>query len=240
MHLQYLKRFYPDFKNKKILDLGCGRGDFLLECHKEKIDVIGIDINPNYIKISKEKIKGNGFEPNIIQGRGEELPFEDNYFDFVNCVDVLEHTQNPQKVLSEIYRVLKKGGRTFITIQNRLSVRDGHYNLLFINWMPRFLGKIYGKSIRGDKNPYHCPDIHELDEMHYYTYFRFKKIAKELGFRIEDTRKNQLNNPDLILNKRFKNFVLVFKKIKLDFIIDLFYSILKNFYFNTFHLILIK
>jgi len=240
MHLDFLKRFYPDFNGKKILDLGRGRGDFLLQCYREGLDVIGVDINPEYIEISEEKIKNNGFKPNIILAKGEELPFEDSYFDFINCNEVLEHTNNPEKVLSEIYRVLKKDGVVFISIHNRFGMKDGHYKLLFLNWMPRFLGEKYIKIMRKNKDTNRALDKQKISEMHYYTYSKFKKIINKIGFRMKDTRKIQIFNPEMILNPKNQKIILFFKKMKLIPLLILIYNILRKFYYNTFHLILIK
>jgi len=240
MHLEFLKRFYPDFEGKKILELGCGRGDFLLECHKEGLDVVGIDINPEYIKISEEKIKKNSFRPHIIFAKGEKLPFENNYFDFVNCVEVLEHTENPEQVLKECFRVLKNNGQAYITIHNRLGFKDAHYKLKFLNWMPRFLGEKYIKFRKRDKNECQFFDKQKISEMHYYTYKKFKKLANNIGFNIKDTKKIQLQNPEIILNKKFKRIVVLFQKMKASFIFNLLYKLLDKLYFNAFHLILIK
>jgi len=240
MHLNFLKRFYSDFNNKKILELGCGKGDFLLECYKEGLNIVGIDINPKYIKISKEKIKNNRFKSSIIQSRGEELPFKNNYFDFINCVEVLEHTRDPKRVLMECRRTLKNNGQIFITIHNRFGAKDAHYKLWFLNWMPRFLGKIYIKIRKRNKNINKFLDIQEIDKMHYYTYYNFKKLSKSIGFKLKDTRKIQISRPELIINKKLRKILLFFKKNRINFLIKFFYSILNIFYFNTFHLILVK
>jgi len=66
---------------------------------------------------------------------GEQLPFKDS-FDIVTCWDVLEHVQDPERVLREINRVLKSQGRLFITVVNKYAIRDPHYHLAFINWLP--------------------------------------------------------------------------------------------------------
>jgi len=240
MHLDFLKRFYPNFEDKKILELGCGKGDFLLECHKEGLDIVGIDINPEYIKISEEKIKKSGFEPHIILAKGEELPFEDNYFDFVNCVEVLEHTNDPEKVLSEIYRVLSNNGKAFVTIHNRFGARDAHYKLWLLNRMPRFLGKIYIKVMKKYKDPKKFLDTQSIEKMNYYTYSNFERISVKTGFSIQDSKKNQIYNPALILNRKVKKFLIFTKKIKINSLVGALYSVLNKFYFNTFHLILIK
>lgn len=240
MHLSFLERFYPNFKGKKILDLGCGRGDFLLECSKRGLDVIGLDVNPKYIKICEEKLKENNFKVNIVDGRGEKIPFPDETFDFINCSEVLEHTDSPLKVLEECYRVLKKDGCIFITVVSRFSIKDAHYKLLFLNWLPRYLGKKYIKLRKKIKYTNQCPDKQEINEMHYYTYSKFKKIAQRLSFKLDDTRKIQFNNPELILDKNIRKYALLFKKIRMNFIPVLLYLFLRFFYFNSFHFLLKK
>ncbi|MBU2564056.1 class I SAM-dependent methyltransferase [Patescibacteria group bacterium] len=240
MHLQYLKRFYPDFKRKKILDLGSGRGDFLLECHKEGIDVIGLEPNSEYIKLAEEKLYNYNFKTKIIKGSGENIPFNDNYFDFINCTEVLEHVNEPSIVLKECYRVLNEGGSLFITVHNRFGLMESHYGILFLNWMPRFLGRLYIRFRKKERNTNKHFDKQKINEMHYYIYSNFKKEANNIGFKIFDARFEQINNPKLILNKKFKKIVIFFRNIKMFWLLKLLYFFLRFAYFNTFHLVLKK
>jgi ubiquinone/menaquinone biosynthesis C-methylase UbiE len=231
MHLQYLKRFL-NFENKKILDMGCGIGKFLLECCQENLDIVGIDINPEYLEICEKNFKGTKFKPSLFLAEAENLPFKNNSFDFINCTELLEHVKRPQKVLNEIYRILKTDGFAFITIHNRFGIKDPHYKLWFLNWMPRFLGTIYIKITRRYKNPKNFLDIQTINKMNYFTYLKIKKIIKKTGFNMEDTREIQINNPELIINKK-----KIFKNKRINLFI---YKLLRIFYFNTFHLILKK
>ena len=93
-------------KDGKILDVGCGkkiyRNIFL------KNEYLGIDVKVSGRK-KEEKYADLYFD-------GENIPFEDNYFDFIICTEVLEHCSNPSKLISEIYRVLKAKGRALITV----------------------------------------------------------------------------------------------------------------------------
>jgi len=240
MHLQYLKRFYPNFNNKKILDLGCGRGDFLLECYREKLEIIGIDVNEKHVEISREKLKKHGFNFDVIQGMGEQLPFKETSFDFINCTEVLEHTNNPEGVLRECYRVLKKDGYLFVTIPNKFSIRDPHYNLLFLNWLPRKLKTIYINLRKIKRNPFHCSDNQDINNMHYYTYRQFKNLIKSNGFSCVDTKKEQIRNPKLITNTKLRNLFYLLNYIGLNFILSFMYSLLTIFYIKSFQFLLKK
>jgi ubiquinone/menaquinone biosynthesis C-methylase UbiE len=105
-------------KNDKILDCGCGRGwqiHMLLQQdhHHEKPFFVGIDQNSKSIAEAKRKVTAS-----FICGDVEALPFADETFNKVIFSEVLEHVKNPQRVLSEIRRVLKVGGILLITVPN--------------------------------------------------------------------------------------------------------------------------
>lgn len=60
-----------------------------------------------------------GREITFVEGSIDDLPYEDSFFDVINCLDVLEHTFDPAKIIKEFARVLKSGGRVFITAPTR-------------------------------------------------------------------------------------------------------------------------
>jgi len=87
----------------KILDVGCGEGRFISNNPKK---IKGIDGNENSVKECKEK----GYD--VTKTNVTEIPFRDDSFDGVHCSHVIEHL-NPKeayKLLSELARVLRKGG----------------------------------------------------------------------------------------------------------------------------------
>lgn len=101
-----------DFKSdKKILDVGCGTGNLLLEIGKDhsSFELYGIDISPKMIQIANSKI-GKLTNVKFQIGSGDSLPFESNCFDFVVCSHSLHHHPKPEKSLAEMTRLLKPGG----------------------------------------------------------------------------------------------------------------------------------
>lgn len=94
-----------------ILDLGCGEGTRLSKIAKSGV---GIDISETAIGIAKKNYPGFEF----VVGDIENLPFADNSFDLVYSAFVMEHTDNPGKILGEVHRVLKIGSPMVIICPN--------------------------------------------------------------------------------------------------------------------------
>ncbi|HRT39875.1 MAG TPA: class I SAM-dependent methyltransferase [Candidatus Woesebacteria bacterium] len=106
-----------DIKGKmSVLEIGCGRGFYLkiLRDLYPTAVITGIDINPLYIHQVKHNIKN----VNVFQADAKTLPLADNSFDWIIATEILEHIDNDQKALKEMYRVLKPKGKAIITVPN--------------------------------------------------------------------------------------------------------------------------
>ncbi len=104
------KRKY--FKKKcKILEIGPGfTGNWLKILKKNNFqNLYALDINTETVKELK-KLKFI----NVKHGSILNLPYKDNYFDFVICYGVIHHTSNPLKAFNEVFRVTKKNGYSYI------------------------------------------------------------------------------------------------------------------------------
>ena len=93
-------------KNLKILDAGCGEGVLVNEYKKKGFDITGLDLN----YASK----------NVKTGDIKKMPFKNQEFDLVLCLDVLEHinVSEHEKVMGELIRVTKKEGLIIFGIPN--------------------------------------------------------------------------------------------------------------------------
>ena len=100
----------------KILDVGCGEGGLIHSLNKKnkKTYFYGIDISSDNIRKCKQfcGTKNLFFK----MGKAEKLNFEDDYFDKVYCMEVLEHVDNIDKSMNEISRVLKKNGILTVSV----------------------------------------------------------------------------------------------------------------------------
>ncbi len=103
--LNYLNGIRRFNKKGTLLDIGCATGIFLQEAEKKKFDVYGLDVSSYAIKIAKKRFGGRVKKTSI-----EKSNFPKNHFDVITMFDVIEHLQDPRKVLLTTSNHLKKGG----------------------------------------------------------------------------------------------------------------------------------
>jgi len=130
--VEALDREVP-LSGKKLLEIGSGFGVSLAVMLKQfNVDAYGIEpasegFDASY-KCARDVLSANDLDPSrLIDAVGESIPFSDGTFDIVYSNNVLEHTSNPAKVLSEAIRVLKPGGKLYIEVPNYLAYYEGHY-----------------------------------------------------------------------------------------------------------------
>jgi SAM-dependent methyltransferase len=101
---KYLFDRYEMQSGQKFLDVGCGRGEFLSGFISCGIKGYGVDRSNSAEHYCPEA------NLSIVDLEKDSLPFENNYFDVVYSKSVIEHFHYPEKLVQEIYRVLKPGG----------------------------------------------------------------------------------------------------------------------------------
>ena len=111
---------YTEFKEKKILDIGCGVGMFLKRFKDLGADVYGVDIDEKKIRKAKE------ISRNVETAKSEELPYRKDSFDIVFLHEVVEHVDNDYETIDEAFRVLKPHGKLIIFAPNRLWPFETH------------------------------------------------------------------------------------------------------------------
>ncbi|CAM2061758.1 Methylase involved in ubiquinone/menaquinone biosynthesis [Desulfovibrionales bacterium] len=105
MLLEHLISPWPR-RNQRLLEIGCGLGMFLELFWKCGFDVTGLDTSVAMLEATRSRLS-NRVELRL--GCAERLPFQDNEYDFVALITVLEFVNNPDVILSEAVRVARKG-----------------------------------------------------------------------------------------------------------------------------------
>lgn len=116
-----LAYFYLTFGNcKKILDAGCGTGNLLVRLDKRN-KLIGSDYSLEALSFAKKRGETKLFCCNSV-----DLPIKDEIFDIVFAIDVIEHIEDHEKVISEIHRILVPGGHLILTVPAFSSLWGKH------------------------------------------------------------------------------------------------------------------
>jgi SAM-dependent methyltransferase len=164
---------YAAMEGQKLLEIGSGFGTNLAVWIKHfAVDGYGAEpggegFNQGFIA-SRKLLAANGIDPGrVVDSVGESLPFPDASFDIVYSANVLEHTENPERVLSEALRVLRPGGLLHMEMPNFLSYFEGHYMVVQppIFWKPLLAWWVklvfrrdpaYARTLQTKINPIWC------------------------------------------------------------------------------------
>jgi ubiquinone/menaquinone biosynthesis C-methylase UbiE len=104
-----------------VLDLGCGEGLLTVALLDAKV-VVGADVSPVALRRARARLPAAVELVELTPG--EALPFADGEFELVLCSETIEHVQDVQRLLSEVRRVLRPGGRLAVTTPaHRLVMR---------------------------------------------------------------------------------------------------------------------
>ncbi len=178
---------------KRILDVGCGDGalSYLLSCRTGAF-VTGIDSSDEAIRFAREKTR-NITNIEFIKASAYHLPFEHSSFDYVISSDVIEHLQEPQKMLTEIKRAFNGKGKIIITTPLRFTeepIDKMHAQEFFESDFLQLLKEHFGREIEIIWT--HPLVIMELQNRHFlikYLFnllnllFRFNPFEKTRGWR---------------------------------------------------------
>lgn len=139
--LDYLKNYQP----KRVLDVGCGTGDPMVEMLRKGFNVIGFDSAEDMVAQAKSVVQAAGYDSNIISQHCMEN-MADKYSDTFDCITAmgsLYYSQNFDMAMQQVSKLLEKDGCLIASFRNELFSMYSHneYTLDFMcnNLMPRSL-----------------------------------------------------------------------------------------------------
>ena len=132
----WLTQLYSDFleirERKKIVDVGCGLGDFtrfLARLSNRKAEILGMDSNEKSIRIAIADTKKEGLaRVSYKVGDVHNLPLEDGYADLICCRTLLMHLRDPQAAIKEMTRVTKTNGSVVAVERGKMVAYHDPYD----------------------------------------------------------------------------------------------------------------
>ncbi len=129
MELSLLK-YFLNFASvrKNILEVGCGTGRLLTNLIKSGYIVDGADASPNMLKKLQEKIKSISIVPSLYESESANMPFDDNKYNFVYAIRLLNQTESKDyalRTIKEMVRITKPNGYVLVEFVNIKRPRIG-------------------------------------------------------------------------------------------------------------------
>jgi ubiquinone/menaquinone biosynthesis C-methylase UbiE len=141
-----------DFKDKKVLEIGLGQGADSMQIINRGAIYYGIDLTEESVRRVKERFQLFDKPYESVQvANAEQIPYPDNFFDIIYSHGVIHHSPQIKKIVSEIHRVLKPGGKAVVMLYHKSSYNYHisisvlrRMGLLLLQPLP-FLSKIISK-----------------------------------------------------------------------------------------------
>ncbi len=102
-------------EGERVLDVGCGTGNAVLEAARRGASVLGIDPAPALVAIARERLASAGLAGEVREGDALELPVPDGAFDAVLSVFAVIFAPDPARAAGELLRAVRPGGRVALT-----------------------------------------------------------------------------------------------------------------------------
>ncbi len=203
----------PDFKNKTVLDFGCGHGALSIDIGLLGAKfTLGIDLEEKLLNFAKKnlQVNFNTLEKNINFKKLDILEEEiNNKFDIIVSKDTFEHTVNLPEVLNKMYNLLNNDGKVYLGFGPLYNFYNGDHGRLnmYLPWFHLLFSEDYLiKRINKQKN-LNIKKIEDLG-LSKYSYKDYKKILDNSNFNIKFFRTNLSDHPISFIFNFFRKFKL--------------------------------
>ena len=194
----FFENYSNEFPNQKVLDLGCGNGRNLRYIAKEGLDAYGMDISDTALKQLKNDFENEGLETHLAQGSFYAIPFQQDSFGSLICINVLQHNDwaGAERSFAEMSRVMHEGGYALVTVrsvQHDIPERSTILDDTGVTFIPS----------EGSK---------EGIKIHHYSQEEIERLAKENNFAVLEMKERVGEKQTDGNNVRQGHWLIILKK----------------------------
>jgi len=113
---------FDELRGRDVLEIGCGTGVHARLLAEAGARLAAIDLTPTAVELTRRRLALHGLDADVREADAEALPFPDGSFDFVWSWGVIHHSAHTERVVAEIARVLRPGGRLALMVYHRSSI----------------------------------------------------------------------------------------------------------------------
>jgi 2-polyprenyl-6-hydroxyphenyl methylase/3-demethylubiquinone-9 3-methyltransferase len=168
----------------RVADIGCGAGTQCALWARDGHEVDGVDINAELIELGRARVAAEKLAVRLEVGSATSLPWPDASMDVCLCPELLEHVADWRSVLSEVVRVLRPGGITYLSTTNSLCPVQQEFDLPGYSWYPARLKRHYERLATTTR-----PELvnhAKYPAVNWFTYYGLRDELAKQGFRCLD------------------------------------------------------
>jgi len=196
IEIPFIKEIIPwqEFKDKRVLEIGCGAGFDAFAFCEHGADYTGIDYASQNPARARQHLGHFGHQPALMRSDGERLPFADASFDAVFSNGVLHHTPGMPEAFYEAARVLKPGGSFWVVLYHKHSA---HYWITIVLWDYLLRGGFLRRSLAQQRSLIEQTGAEEGVLVNVYSRRKFSAILEDAGFTVRSLWVRKLPGYDL-------------------------------------------
>jgi 2-polyprenyl-3-methyl-5-hydroxy-6-metoxy-1,4-benzoquinol methylase len=161
-----------------VLDVAAGSGAFALRLHGLGYTVEACDLYPDRFLAPDIPVR--------YADVSERLPYDEGHFDFVSCLEGVEHLEDQFAFIRECWRVLRPGGRLLLSTPNVLGLAS--------RW--RYFWTGFFPLATRPMNEHHKAPVH--DHIHLLTYYELRYILRTTGFEVDGVTTDRIRKFGLL------------------------------------------
>lgn len=159
----------------RVVDLGAGTGIIRKALEVTSgIPIFGVELDGSFIAERERMVRGDVLR----------LPLASESIDFAMLNHLYEHVPDPGLLFAETYRILRPGGRAYVSAGSRLAIMEPHYRLPFLSWLPRRSASAYLRMTRKGRS---------YDDIRFLTYRPLTRLMRAAGFIVHDVTESTID-----------------------------------------------
>lgn len=173
--VKWIGQYLEGVSGRRVLDAACGIGYFSEMARRAGGIVTSLDFSKEALRVYRRR---GGATAKLVRGSVEDLPFHDGAFDFAIAIDVIEHLYRPRRLLAELHRVVRRGGRVVVETDNESTFFTKRGFRRVNNWLQARTA--LGKKLARIRNEVPSTSLH----VETFDVRRLRMALEEAGFRI--------------------------------------------------------
>lgn len=216
--VEIIDQQFADLHGKHILEVGCGKGNEIVQLAKRGAACVGLDFSESAMGLMQHRLAKESLVMPLVRGDARCLPFQAGTFDLVYSQGVLEHFTQPNEILQEQYRILREGAIIVVEVPNKWTLYTIYKRILMAanKWLPGWETQYSPRELKSllEQNGFRILDCGGWD---FLVLKIWRKLRKKLGWRdkaesaFARTARQKLQRNSILLNF-FVSITVVGKK----------------------------